>query len=264
MKLLLISSICLTTLQTLGQEIRFTVGESVEQTVTFIPKSESISDDAFEVAAHFSCSDELQQTIWNDYNGLTTVIMINGKTVETKGFTELSFLYSFQAEEGEEYLMKPSVRIDIPLDELIRYNATVLKPTGNKLSVMTSFNETVLGSGILTFDVPQFAVPDGDFCELKPNYISGEQSVLDAITNAFSSDFSGVALLKVWLPYTWMEAEDGSSETTGVVLFGTEANYATVPYKVIKSNGKIEVAVDKNWLREYIHPDCVKAFLAGR
>ena len=263
MKLLLISSICLATLHTLGQGMQFTVGESFEKTVTSVPKSETINDEVFNVFGHFSCSDELQQTIWKDFNGLQTVITINGKTVETKGFTDLSYLYSFQAEEGETYLMKPSIRIDIPLDELILYNAPVIKPLGNKLSVTTSFNEVVLGTGILSFDVPEFAIPDGEFCLLKPNYLSGEQDVLETIANAFNADFSGVKPLKIWLPSTWMEQEDGSTETTGVVLFGSDENYSTTPYKITKSNGKIEVMLDKNWQREFIHPDCVKAFLAN-
>lgn len=264
MKLLLISSICLTAMQTLGQNMQFTLGESVEKTVTSIPATESISDDAFDVVAHFSCDDALQQTIWNDYNGLQTRVTLNGKTVETKGFTELTYLYSFQAEEGETYLMKPSVRLDIPLKELILHNETALKPTGNKLSVTTSFNETVLAAGELTFDIPEFGIPDGDFCDLKPNYLEGEQASVSAITNAFKTDHENAPIVKVWLPYTWMEQEDGSSETTGMVLFGTAENYATVPYKVIKSGTDLNVKVDDNWLREYIHPDCVKAFLSGK
>jgi hypothetical protein len=254
---------CLATLHTLGQAMQFTVGESVEETVTNVPKSESINTEVYNLVGHFSCADELQQTIWNDFNGLQTVITINGKTIKTEGFTDLSYLYSFQAEEGETYLMKPSIRIDIPLDQMILYNAPFMKPTGNKLSVTTSFNETVLGTGILSFDIPEFAIPDGDFCLLKPNYLSGEQAVLEAIANAFNADFSGVKPIKIWLPFTWMELEDGSTETTGVVLFGTDENYSTSPYKVTKSNGKIEVMVNKEWLRESIHPDCVKAFLAN-
>lgn len=243
--------------------MKFTVGESTDTQVTKIPAAESISDDVFEVVAHFSCDDELQQTIWNDFNGLQTLVMLNGKTVETKGFTELSFLYSFQAEEGETYLMKPSIRIDIPLKELILHNETILKSTGNKLSVATSFNETVLGAGELTFDIPEFGIPKGDFCDLKPNYLEGEQALVSAITNVFKTDHENAPLVKVWLPYTWMEQEDGTSETTGMVLFGTAENYATVPYKVLKSGSELNVKVDDNWLREYIHPDCVKAFLSG-
>lgn len=264
MKLLLISSICLTAMQTLGQNMKFTVGEATDVPVTKMPAAESISDDVFDLMAYIPCTDVQQEEIWNDFTGLQTTVMINGKTVETKGFSELYFSYSFQEEDKSEFLMTPSIQIEIPLKALIFSNATVVKANGNKLSITSSFGETVVASGEFMFDVPQFGVPNGDFCELKPNYLDGEQALIGAITKAFKSDHENAPIIKVWLPYTWMDLEDGSSETTGMVLFGTTENYATVPYKVSKNGTDLNVKVDENWLREYIHPDCVKAFLSGQ
>lgn len=263
MKLLLLIAICLSTLQTIGQEIRFTSGELAEQPITKIPAAESISDEAFEVAAHMACTDEKQQEMWNDMNGPQTVVTINGQVLKTEGFTELEFLYSFQAEEGESYLMKPSVRIDIPLEDLLYNCGKCAKASGNKLTIKVSFNDETLASGELTFDIPDYRDVSGDFCDLRPNYISGEQDVLNAISKAFTADFPSAQLKKAWLPSSWLENEDGSMETTGRTLFSDNGDFATVTYQVLKKDGSVEVKVEMDRLRSQLNPDCVAAFLTG-
>lgn len=264
MKLLLISSICLATLQTLGQNMRFTSGETTDQPITKLPACESITDDAFMVVAHFSCSDEKQQEIWNDFRGLQTTVTINGEVVKTEGFTELTYLYSFQEEEGESYLMKPSVRIDIPLEYLAFYYGREFKSGENKLGVVVKFGDDILASGELPFVVPDYKEPSGDFCDLNPDYISGEQNVRDAIVKAFKQDFPSAELKKVWLPSSWLKNEDDSMETTGRVLYNDGGDFVTVTYNVLKTGSDIQVKVEMDRMRSYLNPDCVAAFLAGK
>lgn len=263
MKLNTLITLLLVSLSSFGQQVIFTDGEDKSTVITSLKSSESIEDPSFVLFSHLPCSDERQKELFDDFDGLKTVLTINGQEIQTEGFLALEHLYSFQADEDETYHKKPSIETEIPLEDILQAYGKFMKSTDNKLTITYIFKENTLASGSIDFSIPQFNVPDGDFCNLKNPYLTNEPAMIAAITADFKVSFADFQLVKVWLPYALSNDGEGTEETTGMVLFTNNGDYGTLKYTVDRVNGNLTVKGNDLFLIQNIHPDCVKAFLAN-
>lgn len=263
MKLNALITLLLVSLSSIGQQVIFTAGEDKSTVITSIKSGESIEDPTFELFSHSPCSDDRQKELFEDFDGLKTVLTINGQEIQTEGFLALEHLYSFQADEDETYHIKPSIETEIPLEDILQAYGKFMKPTGNKLTITYIFKENTLASGSIDFSIPQFNEPAGDFCNLKSPYLTNEPAMITAISADFKISFADYQLVKVWLPYALSNDGEGTEETTGMVLFTNNGDYGTLKYTVDRVKGNLSVKGIDSFLIQNIHPDCVKAFLAN-
>lgn len=247
---------------TFGQQLLFTIGDDKTKVINTIPPAESINNSEFELFSHYSCSNERQEEIYNDFDGIISKLTINGHEIELLGFDEIDHLFSFQADEDETYHMLPSIQSEIPLQSILQGNGKLMNATGNKLTLEYFFKDELIASGNLTFDIPQFNEPSGDFCQLRPSYISDLPEFVTAMSDDFAVSFSHYQLLKAWLPSA-LSNVDGLESTSGIVLFSDNGNYGTINYEISRQNGIITVEYSLFYIVKNIHPDCVKTFLAN-
>lgn len=255
----------------LSQEIIFSSEGSISTATTKITGAESISDDPYTVFAHIACDDAKQREIWESDNDLTAKLQINGQEIVASGFNELSWLYSFQKEDGEEYMMLPSINVEIPLAGLMQSVSSIIKATGNILSVEILFGEISLGKGVLSFDVPEFGDAEGDFCGFRgKNYLTGEEQLIAAATEKFKTENASSELVYCWLPVSWVESEDedGKEMYTSVhIVYKENGIYkvlvysATKPFKggTFATNAILER--DSYGDLENVHPACVESLM---
>jgi hypothetical protein len=263
MKLNTFLSLLLLSTASFGQKVLFTVGEDKTSTLTVIPDAESITDEPFELFSHYPCTDERQKEIFEDFDGLQTTISINGIEMTPSGLLEPYHTFSFQADEDETYHVKPSIQSEIPLQSMIQEFGKYMKATGNKLTINYIFKESIIATGEINFNVPQFNQSSGDFCQLKDSYITNEPSLISAITAQFKNEYSTYEIVKVWLPYALSNDGEGVEETTGLVLFKNGGDYGSIKYRIERKNGNISMKGNETMMITNIHPDCVKAFLAN-
>jgi len=254
-----------------AQSVKFSTEASISTEITNIKGAESTSDDAFTVFAHIECSDERQKEIWDAFNHAEVKIQINGIEIIAEGFNEISILYSFQKDDGEEYLFLPSIEAEIPLQGLMQIISDKIKEAGNVLSVEFVFDGASLGKGELIFDVPEFGDAEGDFCGFRgKNYLQGEEGLIALATGKFKSENSGKEFVFCFLPVSWMESEDenGKEMYTSVwIIYKEDGIYKSMGYTAHKpfKNGaystEIIFELDTYIEQVNIHPLCVESLM---
>lgn len=236
----------------IAQEFKTIISNEINQeTVVSHIASDDLSSDDYSLIITL----HKDETFLTDYNAsfIQTNVFVNEVQLSENALMSLiNSLESSYAEEEDYFAVTPSVKYEFQLGEIIKASAHQLKEKNNQLKVEFVYENSILTTALITFDVPGFSNYSSTFCDLS-NYatINDDASITQLITSELKKTQPAATELSIMSSvYGWSEyTEDGKteSEASFMVIFKENNQFWSLKYSITYQviNGTNEQATIK-------------------
>ncbi len=212
---------------------------------TFVTNAENEQ----EANSHFSTDFddyEMVITLYKNESFLTDYIglfikprfTLNSKLVDDNySWAVVNTYTSENADEDDYFIQTPAVKFEIRLNDLIKHLAHSVKEKNNELKIEFIYEDVVLASTNITFDVPGFSDFSSSFCDMNYYSVKNEdKSINDMLIKELAKTFPNASDIMVMAnKYGWSEYESDDkvvNSGTFLVLFKDGENHWYLRYNV--------------------------------